>query len=56
MKISSDLMETLALYVNCFRRSYYLATSKKLETVEQIIDVIKQGVFHETSYRHHPTA
>jgi hypothetical protein len=37
--------ESLALYLLCFKKSYYLATRKHLETVQQIIDIILDGTF-----------
>ena len=44
-KLTPAETEALALYLFTFSRAYYACTRKKLETVDQIIDVIEAGEF-----------
>jgi len=44
-KLTKEEMETLVLYLHCFQHGYYLAMGKKLETVEQILEVVESGKF-----------
>ena len=45
IKLTQDQIESIVLYLRCFRNGYYSATGKKLETAEQIIDLIRSKEF-----------
>ena len=44
-KLSKEEIKSLVLYLQCFRSAYYFMMHKELETVEQIVEVIKSGDF-----------
>ncbi len=44
-ELTKEQLEHLSLYLLCFKKAYYIQTGKKLETVDQIIDTINEGVF-----------
>lgn len=44
-KLSEEQIEALTRYLYCFKSAYIIATGKNLETVNQIIEVINDGVF-----------
>lgn len=44
-KLTDDQLQSLSLYLDCFKTTYRIATGKKLEEISQIIDVILDGTF-----------
>lgn len=44
-ELTKDQLEYLTQYFLCVKKAYYIQFSKTLETVDQIIDVIKSGEF-----------
>jgi len=44
-KLTEDEIESLAIYLDCFKSAFYLQTYVKLETTDQIIDEVLKGTF-----------